>query len=98
MTDIDIIPPDMQAELERFDSEAEAIIAAFVGPMDSIAPPPIIYHYTNDVGLKGILESGTTWLTDMFDLNDPSEVRHGFSHAVNILSARAASGPPETKL
>jgi Protein of unknown function (DUF2971) len=92
------MPPDMRAELDRFDSEAEAIIAAFVGPMDSLAPPPVIYHYTNDAGLKGILESGTTWLTDMFDLNDPSEVRHGFSHAVNALNAKAASGPPESKL
>jgi hypothetical protein len=88
----------MRAELDRFDSEAEAIVAAFVVPMNSMPPPPVIYHYTNDVGLKGILESGTAWLTDMFDLNDPSEVRHGFSHAVNILNARAASGPPESKL
>jgi hypothetical protein len=34
-------------------------------------PPPIIYHYTNDAGLRGILESGKLWLTDIFDLNDP---------------------------
>ena len=98
MTGAGGIPSDMQAELDRFDREAEAIIAAFVGPMDSMAPPAVIYHYTNDVGLKGILESGTAWLTDIFDLSDPSEVRHGFSHAVDILNARAAGSLPESEL
>jgi hypothetical protein len=34
----------------------------------------------------------------MFDLNDPSEVRHGFSLAVSSLSAKAETGPPESKL
>jgi hypothetical protein len=34
----------------------------------SAAIPPIVYHYTNDVGLKGIQEVGQLWLTDIFDL------------------------------
>lgn len=98
MADAETIPSDMKDELERFDTEAERIIADFVGPMDATPPPPTIYHYTNDVGLKGILESGRLWLTDMFDLNDPSEVKHGFSHAVDTLNAKAACGLPESKL
>jgi hypothetical protein len=60
-------------------------------------PPPIIYHYTNDVGLRGILESGQLWFTDIFNLNDPSELRQGLSHAVSILKAMAANGPLESK-
>ena len=61
-------------------------------------PPPLIFHYTNDVGLKGILDTGKLWFTDIFDLNDPSELSHGFSHAVTILNGMAAGGPPESKL
>jgi hypothetical protein len=38
-------------------------------------PPHIIYHYTGDVGLRGILETGQLWLTDVYGLNDPSELR-----------------------
>lgn len=98
MTDADIIPTDMRTALDDFDRLAENIIACFVGPLDSQAPPPLIYHYTNDVGLKGILDSGKLWFTDIFDLNDPSELSHGFFHAVNILNGMAADGPPESKL
>ena len=44
------------------------------------------------------IESGKFWLTDIFNLNDPSELRHGFSHAISILSERASTGHPATKL
>jgi len=93
-----IVPADMVAALEAFDQNAEKIIASFVGPLDSEPPPPIIYHYTNDVGLRGILETGKIWLTDIFNLNDPSELSHGFSHIVEILKGMAASGPPEVNI
>lgn len=98
MNEADLIPPDIRAELDRFNDTAERIIAEFCGTLDSQPPPPVIYHYTNDAGLRGILESGVVWLTDIFNLNDPSELSHGFSHAVGILNAMAESGPPESKL
>jgi hypothetical protein len=41
--------------------------------------PRIIYHYTDAKGLKGILESGALWLTDIRNLNNPSELKHGFA-------------------
>ena len=91
-----IVPPDMQGALTRFKREAETILDSALGYLASKEPPPIIYHYTNDMGLRGILESGCFWLTDVFDLNDPSELNHGFSQAVKVLNARAATGPPET--
>lgn len=34
----------------------------------------------------------------IFNLNDPSELSHGLSHAVKILNSKAAKGPPESKL
>jgi hypothetical protein len=48
----------MKAEIDRFDKRAEEIIAAFASTLDSRQTPPDLYHYTNDIGLKGILESG----------------------------------------
>ncbi len=91
------IPPDMASELQKFDQDAEQMIVSFVEGIEAQPRPPIIYHYTNDVGLKGIVESGKIWITDIFSLNDPSELSHGFSHAVNILKSKATDGPPESK-
>lgn len=93
-----VIPPDMQAELDNFDKECDARLAEFVQILEDEKPPSILYHYTNDVGLKGILEHGSLWLTDAFSLNDPAELRHGFSHAIDTLNQRAASGPRERKI
>ena len=45
----------------------------------------IIWHYTDDNGLRGILEKGTLWLTDIFSLNDPSELRHGIDISLKVL-------------
>ena len=98
MTDVDIVPPDMTLELQQFDKDAEQITKSLVGTIEASPPPPIIYHYTNDVGLRGILEAGRVWLTDIFSLNDPSELSHGFSHVVKILNDKAVTGPAESKL
>ena len=88
------IPQDMKDALIKFDAAAEAIVKSFLDTVESQEPPKIIYHYTNDVGLRGILESGQLWLSDIFNLNDPSELSHGFSHAVSDLpDARAHPSP-----
>lgn len=67
----DLVPRDMQDALEKFNGEAEQIVHSFLGTLESQEPPPIICHYTNDVGLRGISETGQLWLTDIFSLNDP---------------------------
>lgn len=92
------IPDDMAEALSKFDQSAEETVASFLNSLESREPPEIIYHYTNDVGLRGILESGRLWLSDIFNLNDPSELIHGFSHAVNILGNMAEEGPPESQV
>src|SRR6266446_6681063 len=88
----DAVPRDMQDALERFNDDAQEIVHSFLATLESQQPPPIVYHYTNDVGLKGILETGQLWLTDIFSLNDPSELKHGFSLASDILKSKAISG------
>lgn len=95
MTDI---PQDMKNALTEFDTTANGIVRSFIENLVTKEPPKIIYHYTNDVGLKGILESGQLWLSDIFSLNDPTELSHGFSYAVNQLNAKADTGPQESLL
>jgi len=58
-----------------FDRDAEHIVAGFVRALLSQPVPPIIYHYTNDVGLRGIWITVNSGLSDIFSLNDPSELR-----------------------
>lgn len=38
-----------------------------------------LYHYTDAEGLKGIIDNGSMWFTDVRNLNDPSEFRFGLS-------------------
>ena len=86
-------PRDTRDALDAFRREAENVVASWVKTLGE--PAPVVYHYTNDVGLYGILESGHLWLTDIFKLNDPSEVDHGFSRGIDILKRKVANGPPE---
>jgi len=92
------IPQEMKDALTKFDVTAEGIVKSLLDTVESQEPPKIIYHYTSDDGLRGILETGQLWLSDIFNLNDPSELSHGFSHAVNILNGKAAEGPPESQV
>jgi len=92
-----IVPREFLDALDTYDQDADRVLRPFVEALDSTPPPPTIYHYTNDLGLKGILETGTFWFTDIFDLNDPSELRHGFSQAVNILENGSRAELPETQ-
>lgn len=92
------IPNELATALRRFDDKGQEVIDSLVRALDSQPAPSTIYHYTNDSGLRGILESGRLWLSDIFSLNDPSELKHGISHAVTILNGRAERGPSETKV
>jgi hypothetical protein len=98
MAEADIVPPDLRAEIEKFDVGADEIVKSIGRALDASEPPAMVYHYTNDVGLRGIIESGKLWLTDIFTLNDPSELTHGFSHAVSILNDKVSSAHPAAKL
>ncbi len=51
--------------------------------------PTALYHYTDGQGLPGILQSGCIRLTDIFELNDPSELRHGVLYGCQTLIQHA---------
>jgi hypothetical protein len=40
------------------------------------SPPEFLYHYTNTDGLLGILKSNRLWATNIFYLNDKSEITY----------------------
>jgi hypothetical protein len=89
------IPRDMARAILRYEAEATKILQAFVNTVETKKPPPILYHYTNDAGLAGIIESGRLWFSDIFALNDPSELRHGLGIAIDLLKSRATDARPE---
>ena len=45
--------------------------------MDDEKVPEYLYHYTTAEGLKGIVEDCAIWASDIFSLNDASEIYHG---------------------
>lgn len=51
-------------------------------------PPPIVYHYTTQRGLLGILETDSLWATKVHYLNDSSEYTHALDLATEILRSR----------
>jgi hypothetical protein len=42
-------------------------------------PEGLLYHYTDEIGLRGIISSGCMWATHYKFLNDLSERQHGFA-------------------
>lgn len=91
------ISDEVMQLIDDFYHQADEIVNLFARKLEEKPPPPIIYHYTDGSGLRGILESGKLWFTDIFNLNDPTELRHGLNPSIEILKQRAEEGPPELK-
>jgi Protein of unknown function (DUF2971) len=89
------IPAAMTAALKTYEHAATEILQEFVRAIEASSPPPMIYHYTDDTGLQGIIESGKLWFSDIFGLNDPSELRHGLKVAIDTLKSRINNARPE---
>jgi Protein of unknown function (DUF2971) len=85
----------MVKALLQYEAEATKALETFVQTVEAKKPPPMLYHYTTEMGLRGILESGNLWFSDIFAQNDPSELRHGLSIATAILKSRITNKRPE---
>jgi hypothetical protein len=72
----------VSAALRKYQCDLEPTIKAFRDKLDAQKVSDTIYHYTDDRGLAGILGRGKLWLTYIFNLNDPSELRHAFDKAI----------------
>lgn len=77
-----------QDNVSAFGQRSEDIVVSFIDDVNRKPPPPLLYHYTDHRGLRGIIESGTLRLTDLFCLNDPGELQHGIDYALEILRRR----------
>jgi len=86
------VPQALRAELEIFEVNCEAILNDYSRHLEAKTPPAHIFHYTNAAGLHGILGTGTVWFTDVFKLNDPSEVVHGVARCGDVLKRLCAKG------
>jgi hypothetical protein len=75
------------AMMEAF--EDPRVMSEYIARVNAEAPPHLMYHYTDASGLESILRSGALWLTDVFRLNDPGEIRYGLDAACAHLAAEA---------
>jgi len=71
------IPTDMLEAINDCNKRCGEVVHKFSSKIDAQPARDIVYHYTDCTGLLGILESGKIRLTDIFGLNDPSELQHG---------------------
>ncbi|WP_433875220.1 DUF2971 domain-containing protein [Sinomonas atrocyanea] len=68
--------------------------------LDDLIPPlaPVpskVSHYTNLDALKGIVTGHVLWASDVYSMNDPSEIRHGFAVLKRVwCEERATSAEP----
>lgn len=83
--------------LSEFEDHLIQILESLFQRVKTESPPQTLFHYTNDTGLHGILESGKLRLSNIFSLNDPSEISHGLSHAITILNEDVSNGTPQSK-
>jgi hypothetical protein len=89
VTTLAITANEIQELLDGFSLHVEEVVNSFAREIEANPAPETIYHYTDDRGLAGILESGRIRLTEIFGLNDPTELRHGVSPAIRLLRAAA---------
>lgn len=53
--------------------------------LKTIPLPPVLYHYTTQTGLLGILQGNCLWATDSRYLSDSSEYSYGLERIVGAL-------------
>lgn len=83
--------------LSEFEDQLIHVLDSVLDRVKTESPPQTLFHYTNDSGLHGILESGEIRLSNIFSLNDPSEISHGLSHAITILNEEVLNGTPQAR-
>ena len=76
--------------LTSFEVESQKLIEVISNDHIKDKETNLIYHYTDDKGLWGILSSGKFWINSVFNLNDPSEISHGVSIACNVFKHLAS--------
>ena len=68
----------------RFNECRGSILGTFLESLEKPTSPSLIYHYTDDRGLYSILTGGRLWFSNLFDLNDTSELHYIVDVACNV--------------
>jgi hypothetical protein len=79
------LPNELRDRLDKLLLQIQAMEGKLTELTNSTPPPETLYHYANDVGFRGILESGELHATDVANLNDPQEY-NGWMNAYSILA------------
>lgn len=74
----------MVSDREKLVEQFGKLIGAFADPFEE---GEIIYHYTSDEGLRGIVESNEIWLTNTEFVNDTTECK-ALQREKNLLSSK----------
>jgi hypothetical protein len=83
------MPSELATLLANMNRATEAELEAFKHPWGNAPAPDTIFHYTKLDTAKAILDSGTLWLSDIFQMNDPSEISYGVEHAIELVAELA---------
>lgn len=92
------LPIHFRTALENFRATLRVAVDALIDEQVELPAHSTLYQYTNKAGLEGILQSGAIWLSDIFTMNDPMEIRHGCSQALHLLNKRAENGHGAIKM
>jgi hypothetical protein len=89
---MDRLPQEALEQLTALGARLDQITDRLADQAAGAKVPPTLFHYTNSEGFKGITETGRLRLSDVFTLNDPSEMRHEVKYALGVLQRSAAKG------
>ena len=70
-------------------------VAEFVVTVPPAQQPPVLYHYTDQAGLVGIVSSGSLFATQIQYLNDAEELRLATREIDGQLRERYERAPEE---
>jgi hypothetical protein len=86
------LPKALREEIQSAEQNLQKLVDELLTEVGQEPIPPILYHYTDSSGLRGMLEGRKLWLTNIFYLNDPAELRHGIGFAAKALASAALAG------
>ncbi|MBV8696336.1 hypothetical protein [Bradyrhizobium sp.] len=89
------MPPELEKALKRYRDWARTHLLA---EQDTTTITETLYHYTDLVGLEGILKTSNFWFTDYRRLNDPSELKHGIDIARDVARGMSTGADASVRL
>jgi hypothetical protein len=90
-----VTPRPLQTAIDRFNNWSDEHLLA---EQQRNEITETLYHYTDERGLRGILENETIWFTDYRHMNDPSELLHGITMVKDVARVAANGADARARL